>query len=220
MTDRIEGALLRYRRVELGLSQRRLGAAVGVNGMTIQRLEDGSDTNDFPLGLVRSLAGVLAVEVAALLGGEPPTRSGEEADVQVVGRLISAHERPLPRHHLIEALEWDHDRLDTALTGLREALAATGQALQESTAGLDLRAAHDPGPVDERLAASVAADIGLSSQERRLLRQAVAGPLSHERQSVPAQQATANLRRLGLLVDAGDAHILSDDARFSLMLDP
>lgn len=220
MSGRIDGTLLRGRRIELGLSQRALGAAVGVNGMTIQRLEDGSDTDDFPLGLVRSVAGALAIDVALLLGTTPATRGGEDADVQVVGRLIASHERPLPRHHLVEALEWDDDRLDAALAGLHDLLLVTGQALQETTAGLSLRAAHDPGPVDERLAASLAADVGLSTQERRLLRQSVAGPVSHERQSVPAQRATANLRRLGLLVDVGDTHVLSDDARFSLMLGP
>lgn len=189
MTHEIDGGLVRERRIDLGLSQRALGAAVGGNGMTVQRLEDASDTDDFPLSLARSLARALAVDFGQLLGAEPLRRDGAEESAQIVGRLIASSCSPLARPHLLEALGWDNERLDDALSTLSGSLATTGQALRETTAGMSICAAHDPGPI------------------------------SHERQSVAAQRATAQLRRLGLLDDVGDAHVLSEDVRFSLMLD-
>jgi len=65
----IDGDVLLARRTERGLSQRKLGKLVGVNGMTIHRIERGSDASELPLAVLGRLADALDVDAGDLLLG-------------------------------------------------------------------------------------------------------------------------------------------------------
>lgn len=65
----IDGDVLLARRTDRGLSQRQLGKLVGVNGMTIHRIEHGSDSSELPLAVLGRLADALDVDAGDLLLG-------------------------------------------------------------------------------------------------------------------------------------------------------
>jgi transcriptional regulator with XRE-family HTH domain len=63
----IDARILLARRTERGHSQRKLAKLAGVNGMTIKRIEDGSDPSELPLAVLGRLADALDIEPADLL---------------------------------------------------------------------------------------------------------------------------------------------------------
>ena len=69
----IDATFLLARRTERGLSQRGLARLVGVNAMTIHRIEHGSDTSALSLAVLGRLADALDVDPADLLLGRPAT---------------------------------------------------------------------------------------------------------------------------------------------------
>jgi transcriptional regulator with XRE-family HTH domain len=75
----IDGDVLLARRTDRGLSQRQLGKLVGVNAMTIHRIEHGSDASELPLAVLGRLADALDVDPGALLLGRRDSSSGAAA---------------------------------------------------------------------------------------------------------------------------------------------
>lgn len=75
----IDGDVLLARRTDRGLSQRQLGKLVGVNGMTIHRIEHGSDSSELPLAVLGRLADALDVDAGALLLGRRDAGSAAAA---------------------------------------------------------------------------------------------------------------------------------------------
>jgi transcriptional regulator with XRE-family HTH domain len=79
----IDADLVLQRRTLAGLSQRRLAKLVGVNAMTIQRLEHGADTSDLPLAVLGRLADALDLEPADLLRPRTPPSPADEQTPEV-----------------------------------------------------------------------------------------------------------------------------------------
>jgi transcriptional regulator with XRE-family HTH domain len=63
----IDGGHVLALRTQRGLSQRKLASLVGVNPMTLTRIERGADSSDLPLSVLGRLADVLGAEPAELL---------------------------------------------------------------------------------------------------------------------------------------------------------
>jgi transcriptional regulator with XRE-family HTH domain len=87
----IDPDALRRIRTDRGLSQRRLAAAIGVDPLTVKRLEDGADPGDLPLRVLEQLAGCLAVPVQDLLRARTAGATGDLT--QATGAALLAHGR-------------------------------------------------------------------------------------------------------------------------------
>jgi transcriptional regulator with XRE-family HTH domain len=160
----LDGDLVRTRRKALGLSPEALGAAVGLSGQTVRRLEDGSGGQRLELGRTTRLAERLGLHLTTLLvvdgSGRPePVPPGPD-DVVLEAALRQAG-RPLSRPELAMALGWDMTRTHEAFRALAARLRGTGQRLRQ--VGGNHRWAI------------CAADELLSAKQRRGLVRAVAG---------------------------------------------
>ncbi|WP_309232912.1 helix-turn-helix transcriptional regulator [Blastococcus sp. TML/C7B] len=113
---------VRRLRTDRGLSQRRLAAAIGVDPLTVKRLEAGADPGDLPLRVIERLAHTLAAPLQDLL--LPQHRAGEDTQLgPAVGAALLAHGR-------------------TTVTALATALHATVAEGHRSHRGAELPAAR------------------------------------------------------------------------------
>ena len=191
----IDPDALRRIRTDRGLSQRRLAAAIGVDPLTVKRLEDGADTGDLPLRVLEQLAGCLAVPVQDLLR----TRAAAAPDnlTQATGAALLAHGRTTITR-LAGALSATVDDVATAVAGLDAHLADAGMSVarhQDDVWLVPLVDTPKAAPVDRPLTLA----------EARLLRRIHRGEDVRRKLSKPDREfILPALQRRGLVVDHGD----------------
>jgi transcriptional regulator with XRE-family HTH domain len=122
----LDADLVRARRLELGLSERKLAALLGVSQTIVRGIEAGTNHKDLTLGDVQRLAGALSVEVHQLLTPADADAAAPAGPVTHTTHLDHAVTQ-------LGALLYDIDRLLPV-----EALAATlGLTLDQTHEALD-----------------------------------------------------------------------------------
>jgi transcriptional regulator with XRE-family HTH domain len=86
----IDASALRRARHDRGLSQRQLAKAIGVDPLTVQRLEAGADPGDLPLRVLARITEALAVAPAELLQTTTTSRASRG-----LNRATGSTARPL-----------------------------------------------------------------------------------------------------------------------------
>jgi transcriptional regulator with XRE-family HTH domain len=204
----IDPDALRRLRTDRGLSQRRLATAIGVDPLTVKRLEDGADAGDLPLRVVERLARALAAPVAELLRQDDG--SDDAVDLTAaVGAALLAHGRTTITT-LAAGLDATVDAVSAAVSALSTRLAAAGVAVARH---------HDevwmvpvvPTPD------AVAAARPLNLAEARLLRRIHRGEDVRRKLSKPDREfVLPALLRRRLVVDDGDGPVLTGHVVSSL----
>ncbi|MGK5111667.1 helix-turn-helix domain-containing protein [Geodermatophilus sp. CPCC 205506] len=206
----IDPHAVRRLRTDRGLSQRRLAAAIGVDPLTVKRLEDGADAGDLPLRVVERLARALAAPVGQLLRHDEATDDGADLTAAVGAALVTHGRTTLTT--LATALDATLDDVSAAVTALN---------VQLSAAGMSVARHHDDVWLVPlvRTPDAVAAARPLNLAEARLLRRI------HRGEDVRRKLSGADRRfilpallRRGLVVDHGDGPVLAPHATASLHL--
>jgi transcriptional regulator with XRE-family HTH domain len=222
----LDAALIRTRRISLGLSERDVAKRLGVTAQVIASLERGRNHADVSAALVCQLAGLLAVEPADLLTTPPrlgPQQASEAADTEALGALLATEATLVPVATLALVLEWEPERVAAGLAGLDTALGGCGQRLH--WLGNDVKIIPAGSVVSTELVARLTrrsfARRGMSLAQARLLRQAALGTLTGSEHGNADRVALATLVNAGLVTfAAGDARggrpTLSPDSQFSL----
>jgi transcriptional regulator with XRE-family HTH domain len=129
----IDGALVRARRIDVGVSERVLAEALGVSTGVIDSLEHGGEQNHLTLDFIHQLATTLGVEVIDLLAErtyEVPDAPDDidPGDPAEIGRHLSLAGRA-HIDELARALGWTTARVRWALLTLEERLPDCGMTL-------------------------------------------------------------------------------------------
>lgn len=204
----IDPDALRRIRTDRGLSQRRLATAIGVDPLTVKRLEDGADPGDLPLRVLERLARALAVPVQTLLRQHQETDDGGDLTAPV-GTALLAHGRTTVSN------------LATALSATVDDVAATVVALDRKLTAVGMAVArhHDevwlvPGVPTP---GAVAADRPLNLAQARLLRRIHRGEdIRRVLSKRDRELVLPALQRRGLVEDHGEGPVVAAHVAASL----
>ncbi|WP_236830115.1 helix-turn-helix domain-containing protein [Blastococcus sp. KM273128] len=201
---------LRRLRTDRGLSQRRLATAIGVDPLTVKRLEDGADAGDLPLRVLERLSHVLGAPGGQLLRQDEVTDDSVDLTA-AVGAALLGHGRTTITT-LAAALNATVDEVSAAITALESRLSAAGMAVARHHDEVWL-VPHVPTPD------AVAAARPLTLAEARLLRRIHRGEDVRRKLSKPDREfiLPALLRR-GLVVDHGGGPQVTATTAASLAL--
>lgn len=224
-TPLLNAALIVSRRLELSLSQRQLADLSDLSAPTIGRIEAGESAPDLSLGNLHRLAEALALEPWELLRSTTTSETivGHD-DARVEAILVEAG-RLVRKEEIADAMEWDLARTNAAIDALGDRLEGTGLRLHRHAEG---SVAVRPAPIGlteverERAARAARQHRGLNRRTARLLSVAAAtGEISRRDLSNANDQRVAcgELMNAGVLIDTPKSIALSDEARYSLMLD-
>lgn len=229
----LDGALVRRRRGELGYTESHLGALCGVSGSIIRRLESGFHQDDLSMRFVAQLTGALGVALADLVirpaSAPAPTDTADHPTAgERLGSLLVTAGGPVPHEAACRLLGWDSATLNNAAAVLKRALEHAGLVLVDT--GDTLRIAADVSSIDADTAtgavrAAFARRRPTIPELRIVARLADGTIVRREALDTPTGMAIARLRAAGILAPAravntgGDPPELSEDVRYSLMLD-
>jgi transcriptional regulator with XRE-family HTH domain len=206
----IDPDALRRIRTDRGLSQRRLATAIGVDPLTIKRIEHGADPGDLPLRVLEQLAGCLAVPVQDLLRGR--TAPAPDDLMQGTGAALLTYGRTTITR-LACALSATIDDVAAAVAGLDAYLAAAGMFVarhQDEVWLVPLVNTEKAAPVDRPLTLA----------EARLLRRIHRGEDVRRKLSKPDRAfVLPALQRRSLVVDHGDGPVVTPHVAASLHAD-
>lgn len=227
----LDGALVRRRRCELGLTEAYLGALCGVSSSVIRGLESGYSQDDLSMRFISMLTDALGVPLAALIPTEGPAAPLEATSTAAVrlGALLATAGEPVPDEAICRLLDWSFAELDAATAQLHRALEHSGQVL------VDVGDAWTIAPDITSITAEQAGEAVRASYARRrpslpelrivhrLLHQVVTRreDLNTTRGMVIQRMRTAGVLAPHRDVTAAEADTLelSDDTRYSLMVD-
>lgn len=126
----IDPAVVRARRFELGVAERVLGDALGVEPGVIRRLERGHSQDQLTVSFVVDLAEALMLPIHHLLEQEDrPPEPPRDDDAATVGAVLARIGEHTHVDVLADKLGWTVDRTDAALDALEGRLHAVGQTL-------------------------------------------------------------------------------------------
>jgi transcriptional regulator with XRE-family HTH domain len=233
----IDPALVRARRIAVGLGHTTLADMLGVSPMVIDWLEHGSDQKHFTIGFLVDLAHTLGCGPADLLVDRPTpvpdTGPDDVADTDpaTAGRNLAVAGR-VHVDELARALDWTSGRVRRALHLLEDRLDATGQVLAwVADTEVQITAAPGPTVVAETAGRRSLQSRGMQENDARLFHQLLTkGPA--------ASSARLDVMALNRLTSAGlvtteieertdrnrpatkrEAARLTDTAHYNLYLD-
>jgi transcriptional regulator with XRE-family HTH domain len=227
----VDPQTVRARRFELGVAERALGDALGVESAVIRRLERGHSQDQLTAAFVVDLAEALMVPVHQLLAREErPAEPAPNDDAEAVGAVLARADEPVHVDRLTDELGWTVDRVDAALEVLDARLVAVGQTLGWLGDSL-VAVAHRADEETTRIAAALVSDSvtsdGLTVTDAKLL---WAAATQHERTSRANALPAPNLRKLeaaGLITtepegswERGSGVHLTELARTALRWEP
>lgn len=139
----LDAALIRHRRLSLGITEREIARQLGVTAVVVHGLERSLNHADLPAGLVVALARALALDIDALFQQavrSPEARPGEmragrgldenpSQAAAAVGALLHAAGRGVPVSVLAETTGWPLERVTDALDALAAMLPSVGLRL-------------------------------------------------------------------------------------------
>lgn len=113
----IDADALRHHRLLRGLSQRALAKRIGVNAMTIQRLEAGAEHSDLSISHLVRLCAELAVDANTLLPRTTPCTAVSEQPTEIDPRPLDLNEvRLLRRIHRAEPVQQRMNQTERTIT--------------------------------------------------------------------------------------------------------
>jgi transcriptional regulator with XRE-family HTH domain len=213
-------------RGELNLSQREVAFEVGINPITMSRLEQGLCDEVLSLRTVARLAAALGLSITSLFRQpEPdPAPKDPEADERRLEALLCDARTAASADDIAIALGWSLPRTYAALTALKEGLAGRGTTVFASARRYRLAARSDilTSQERQRLERAHHTRHGLRMHEALLLRQVRNETLQigWTRMSGKERVAAGSLFKAGLVEIVGDRIALTEDARFSLDIKP
>lgn len=232
----LNAALIRERRLELGLSERRLAALMGpsVSQTIIRSLEAGTNHGDLTLGDLNRLADLLSLNLADLLTTPEEQKASSAGDaagpesltdlldcaVPKVSAVLFEIGRLTPLGAVSSTTGLTLDELAVVLDGLDTRLAPVGLGVHRLGHEVKIARRHDVGSRDMLEAAwrEHLGRMGPIITQVRLLRRAARG-------QVPKTLGNADRVAAGQLVNAGildrapsGGVTLSADAAYSLLL--
>ena len=214
-------------RLELNLSQRDVAFDVGMNPVTMSRLEQGRSDESLDLRTVARLAAVLGLSITSLFA-QPESGVDLEiptSDERRLEALLYDSRSALGADDIALALGWTLPRTHAALRRLNVALGPRGTMIHSSgrrhrvTARSDLLTSNERKSV-ERIHH---ARRGLGLHEARLLQQVRKGSFRvgwTRTMSSKERVAAGSLFKAGLVEAVGDRIQLTEDAHFSLETTP
>lgn len=231
MTMLLNAALIRDRRLELGLSSRKLAAITGLGQAVVRGLEAGTNHKDLTFGDLHRLADTLAVEPGELLAPsspapEPvagPPRHGEHLDQHVaqIGALLFEVDRLIPVESVATTTGLTLDQTHEVLDELDRRLRRLGLLLHRLGNAVKIWRTIDAVSRNtlQTTWRTHLARRGLDIGQVQLLHQAHRGR-RHKTLTNDQQVTAAQLVNAGILdrTNAGGVE-LSADVRYSLLLD-
>jgi transcriptional regulator with XRE-family HTH domain len=228
MASGVDGELLRRRRLELRISERRLAREIGATVPVIRGMEGGGGA-ELPLRLLAAVADALALDLASLLRIDSEAApASHEGDVAAIGAILFEQRRLVQIDGLAAQLGWERTRVEAAAAGLAGALPTVGLSLHRLHASVAIRRATEAVSDDQLASSYDAAPSGrrLARAEAAILADVVEGRLV-DRTSLSKAKAGA----LARLVNQGvvdrrrsgspgyESPRLTAEARFSLGLE-
>lgn len=214
----VNSRVLRQRLLDLGLSDRRAAALVGVGQATVRNMTaDGTLGGHMTVSTLRRLLDETGLTAGDLLDTPAEPADNMSGDQRLLAQVLLADTRMHPRERLAVALGWTLTRLDQAMTDLDAVLAPAGLKLHVNSMGVTLRAADTLADTAVRRL-QVARDVteGLDNADARLLRRALLGELGKNSTRKTDQPRVASLHRQGVLTvapsDNGAGHVRLTDA--------
>ncbi len=232
----IDHHLVRARRLELGISERKLTAMMGagVSQTVVRGIEAGTNHADLTLGDIQRLARLLDLPMQKLLA---PSRTPKTEDQQAapadplthaehldetvhkLSVILTELHRGIPEQTLAELAELTLDGLEEALGELDARLRAVGLRLSRTRGDVVIQPAGDS--VDRDTVREVwrrhLARRGINLGHANVLHRAARGEVS-KNLSVDEQLRGASLVNAGILVrTASGGFALSADAAYSML---
>lgn len=203
-TVRVDGAVLRQRILDLGLSDRALAAAAGTGQATVRSMtQDDALVGHVTVAVLRRLLDETGLTAGDLLDGpdtghEAPSDGGDTA---LLAQLLLGDPRAHPRERLAYALGWTLDRLAAAVDAAGAALAPAGLRVHENTAGMVALRRTDDRAADalRRLQRARDHDDGVDNGDARLLYAVLTGELAGGDVRHGDRPKLATLHRQGVL---------------------
>jgi transcriptional regulator with XRE-family HTH domain len=217
-TVRVNSRVLRQRMLDLGLSDRRAAALVGVGQATIRNMTtDGILGGQMTVSTLRRLLDETGLTADDLLDTPAEPTDDASGDQRMLAQVLLADTRMHPRERLAVALGWTLTRLDRAMTDLDAVLEPAGLKVHVNGMGVTLRAADTlADDAVRRLQAARDVSEGLDNADARLLRRALLGKLGKNSTRKTDQPRVASLHRQGVLTvapsDNGTGHVRLTDA--------
>lgn len=222
--------LIRGRRLELGLSERKLSAVTGLGQAVVRGIEAATNHKDLTLGELQRLADALSLDLTQLLSPTAaqntppgPASHGKHLDhaVAEMGALLHDIDRLIPVESLAETLRRTLEQTHAVLNELDRRLHPVGLRLHRL--GNSVKVTSDTDAVTvETLRRSWRAHLGrrgLDTGQAQLVHQVRTGRRTKTLTN-DQQVRTAQLTNAGILdrTSSGGAQ-LSADVRYSLLLD-
>lgn len=240
---KIDGAAMRLRRQQLGISERALARDMGpqISVTVIRNLENNVSDSELTLGELRRLGALLDVPPAALLTSkstatdvasssrDSDTPHGPDTQEQVesraaqrIGALLQATGKPVPEDVLADVLGYDLSFLDSALRRLDISLAAAGLRLRRVHREVAIVPTHDAttSPPEEDLRDVLRRHYsrrGFTKSEAVLLRKVIHGEVVRPAANADQQIRSRALLNAGILEAGQDGRlVVSEDVAYSL----
>lgn len=205
------------------VSLRAVGRASGVTSFAVDRLEKTGDATNVAFGILEAIARASGLPLHDLVC--EPDADPEDADVQAVLAALLGSPHGIVMDALTDALNLDAGRVREIVDQLRTAVRPAGLAVSLVDDTVRLAALHHHVPVDRgRLAAATQRARGRRSTnhtEANIIRDVAHGTTDPGavRSDGNRNLRTNSLIRSEILTEIAGRIELSDDARFSLMLD-
>jgi transcriptional regulator with XRE-family HTH domain len=226
MTQRfLDTDLISRRRAELGLSTRESAAAVGVTAPGYAAIENGSAQADLPWAIVVHLSEAFGLRLDQLVKSAGEAPDSEPDDAARIGRMLHGATTPVLIGALCDATGWTLERVQAALRELEHRLTGVGLGLRRVAIGIAVATDGVEDPAVAEVLRTHLARRHASVVEAGLL-------LAIQHGDAPTQPANHERVAIGVLVNAGlveaeqaagrtreRALVLSEDVRFSLLLD-
>jgi len=202
----LDGALIRRRRQQLGLSERDVGTRLGTTGAAIRSLELGTNHDTITATFLAALAELLGLTPTELFATTAPA-AVTPSDVQVAGALLNEAGKRIPISALSEACGWDLERTHAVLDALTGTLSTVGQMLQRTpdlVGVVPSSSADNPDRV-QGLLRVVHARSGMNLRTASALHRVFTGTLTGTENDNSTRVALGELLNTGLVTyDAGD----------------
>ena len=194
---KLNGTLLRNRRLELGLTSRELGRSIGGNTLIVKRLEEtGNPMSLLVRDLSRLLDG-LSLSISEAIYRDPGEGTVELDLVETIGSMLFENRKFLHPYEIAEILSITMEETEEALAVLAARLTGVGLRLNRTASGVRIMQSADHEvavPTESRRAKYLAR---LQHADLMLLHQVVSGPV-HMKSYANAKQGNVRIRRLEL----------------------
>ena len=134
---KIDGRLLRRRRMELGLTSREVANTSRVSSATIKRLEETGDAGVLAVSTLVAVLDALSLTLFEVID-TPETPTCEPTLIEAVGGYLAGQKRGVPLVELAQVTSALLPDVEDVVTVLEEKLREVGMCLKRSSTGLSI----------------------------------------------------------------------------------